>query len=96
MKDKWEIYPGSIFPNVIENYDPSLKVKHVLFLSPFCWEGKLSSFFYRERKEIFLQAVPITQAELDFAIEHGTDILEEKLLSQAKSIFSLGRNSVIL
>jgi antitoxin YqcF len=86
-----EIKLGSIFPRVIELYRPGSPMRHILFSSPYLWDLKTQDF--PEKKVAWLHAIPISDAEHDYALTNGSNALETVLEEQAVNVFDLDRAS---
>jgi antitoxin YqcF len=88
-----EIMPGSIFPRVLELYRPTSSMKHVLFSSPFIWEMETQEF--TDKKVAWLHAIPISDAEYQYALANSSDDLETVLEENEVDMYDLDRLSVI-
>lgn len=93
INDNMPIGPGSAFRSVIEMYRPNLEMKHVLFVPPFSWA--VESQHFSTKIVAWLQAVPISELEYQYALENGHDALESKLEAADVDIFDLERSSVV-
>ncbi len=88
--------PGRIHPRVIELYEPTLSMRHILFVPPFLWGP--DAFPRMEDEDVivlFLQLIPISDAELDFARAEGADALESRFEQAQIDIYDLNRPSVV-
>ena len=85
------------FPNIIRNYYPNAKVNHIFFTQPFLWD--LESFDFDEEYVTWLQAIPITEAELQFIEKHGAEVgaqkLEELFEEHQIDVYDFMRPSVV-
>jgi hypothetical protein len=88
-------YPGAIFPDIVKMYYPEVKMKHILFVSPFLWDNVLTTFDFEDKKVTWLQAIPISEEEYAYAEKHGIEALEDKLEEADIDILDLERKSVI-
>jgi hypothetical protein len=93
MNDTLTPRPGAILPHVFDLYRPDRILKHVLLASPFLWDLETQEF--SSKVVAWLQAVPISEAERSYAIEHGSDALEDILESEAVEVTNLDRPSVL-
>ena len=91
----WLAAPGVIFPDVLSMYEASDTMKHFLFLPPFLWDERLRTLDLRGRKVAWLLAIPISQAELEFAESEGVSALEDRFEAHQIDIFDLKRASVV-
>jgi hypothetical protein len=93
IKSRWFCAPGVVFPDVFAMYRPESSMAHVLFVSPFLWEDGLQTVSLPDRKVAWLLAVPISEAERAFAVEHGPKRLEELFEQRQIDIFDPDRPS---
>ncbi|GDY33845.1 suppressor of fused domain protein [Gandjariella thermophila] len=86
--------PGTIFPRVIEMYDPDITMKHLMFVSPFIWGDAPHTLELPDKTVAWLLAVPIAEQERRYAETHGAEALED-LFEQAQiDIFDIDRDPV--
>jgi antitoxin YqcF len=98
INSKWFCAPGVIFPAVVAAHGLSQTLSDIYFMPPFLWGDG-----FNEAKKItmdgkrltWLQAVPISRAEANFAQDNGPLKLEELLEKNQVDIFNLQRSSVI-
>jgi hypothetical protein len=96
IKDNWKIGNGVVFETLVEMFLPNNKdMKHVLFTSPFLWEDKLEEFKVKNEEVLFLLAVPISDAELQYKNQNGLSALESIFEEKNVDIFDLDRVSVL-
>jgi antitoxin YqcF len=95
IKDKWFVAPGVIFPGVVDMYDLSDTLSHILFVPPFVWNDEPRTMEFPTKTVAFLQAVPISDAERDFANENGPDALESLFEEHQIDIYDINRASVV-
>ena len=97
VRGEYSISPGAVYPNIIRNYYPNAKVNHIFFTQPFLWE--LESFDFDEEYVTWLQAIPITEAELQFLEKHGAEVgaqkLEELFEEHQIDVYDFMRPSVV-
>jgi hypothetical protein len=96
IKSGWFVAPGVIFPDVVAQHKASRTMKHLLFVPPFLWEGKLETLTLEDGSEVdWLLAVPISDAEMAFAEKKGVPALEEIFEARQIDIFDLERASTL-
>lgn len=96
MKDGWRPAPGVIFEQMIEMYEPSLAVKHIMFVPPFQWSGDEMTRVALSSRTIYpLLAVPITNPERDFAVTRGSDALQLSMEHGGVDVFDWKRASSV-
>ena len=91
----YTLYPGAVLRSVVAQYATGAAVKHLLLVSPFSWDGRLQRVTVDAGLVTWLQAVPITDAELLIAIQEGSGALERRLESEHVDVFDLQRPSAI-
>jgi len=95
MKDRWLAAPGVVFPELVNQYDPSSRLEHVLWAPPFPWEQLGSVQVADDLTVHWLLAVPISEAERKFLVTHGFDALEQLFAEHELDYFDLSRSSLI-
>jgi hypothetical protein len=70
IKDRWLCAPGVVFPALVKEYGPSSHLQHVMWAPPFPWEELGAVPVTDELTVHWLLAVPISEAERRFLIEH--------------------------
>ncbi|MDN3241546.1 suppressor of fused domain protein [Glycomyces tritici] len=89
------VYPDRILGGIVEGYYPDLEMKHLLFMSPFLWGDRLQSFDAAGRQVAFLQAVPISNAELELAMRTSVDEMTDLMMARGAEPTDLARASVV-
>src|SRR5713101_6162237 len=79
IKQKWECYPGAIFPDVLAMYHLSTTMKHVLFTEPFPNTPLEESLRLPDRLMTWLMMVPIADSEYELAKARGWEALGQML-----------------
>ena len=87
--------PGTVFASVLDGFDASSQMKHFLFAVPSLWEDTLYPLQFKAKTVLWLQALPISDSEMQFAQEHGAGELGEKLVSENADLMDLGRAPVV-
>lgn len=95
INSRWFCFPGAIFRYVLAMYDCSPTMRHFLFVPPFLLENDLNTIDLVEKKVVWLLAIPISEAERQFAVENGSDELENLFVASRIDIFNLHRPSEI-
>lgn len=89
------VYPDRILGGIVETYYPDLQMKHLLFMTPFLWDDRLESFDAGGRQVAWLQAVPISNAEMEFARTNSVDEMTDLLQARGVEPTDLSRASAI-
>lgn len=75
---------GAVHEGVVAEYYPDASCKHCVLGVPFSWgDNEPETIEYRGKRHLWLQAIPITDAEAAYLKLHGFDALES-LLDQAQ------------
>lgn len=89
------VMPGQIYEGAVEPYFPRFELKHVMFTEPYLWDDAFTLVELDDTTVVWLQPVPITQRELDFAVAVGTDALIERFEDERIDAADMNRESVI-
>jgi len=89
-----QIWPDTIFPNVMSGFDQTVSVPHALFVTPFLWSD-IQDLESDDQIITWLMMVPISERELLFAEERGVDALNARLVEAQPDVFDLMRPSTI-
>lgn len=94
IMDKKECYLGQIISNIINQYDVSSEMRHVILLSPAYWDNYRQ---YENEKEIvaWLLLVPISDSEKAYIEKNGVAAFEQVLQQQESDITDRSRSSFI-
>jgi len=92
MKDGWKIAPGVIFESMVEMFVPGTQLPHVMFVSPFQWDG-MSKILLGNRIIYPLVAFPISEAESEVARKNRGKDLEDLWERQSVDVLDWGRCS---
>ena len=95
INSKWSCSPGAVFPEVVEMYNCSKTMKHLLFVPPFLWDEKLKTIDFSSKTVAWLLAVPISEEEYKFAEEESSDKLEDLFEENQIDLFNINRPSVV-
>ena len=88
--------PGGAFPGVVRLHYPDTSVPNLHFVEPYLWdEEALRAHVYGEKTVAWLQALPITDAETAYLVEHGADALGDVFLRADPDFVDLHRASVV-
>lgn len=95
INSKYDCFPGRIFTDVINRYTDDLEMKHILFLRPILWCDQLETLHFEDKAVTWLQAIPISHSEYEYAKKHGNDALKDRLEEAKIDILNLNRKSVV-
>jgi hypothetical protein len=88
------VAPGIIFPGVFGQYMTNSPMQHVLFVPPFLWP-ELRTIRLHQREAAWLLIVPVSDAEMKYAIEVGPAELEARFDEHQIDIYNPRRPSVL-
>jgi len=91
----FHVTPNTIVPNAVHEADPGRTTKHLLLVVPFIWPDLEILVDRAEDVTTWLQAVPITDAELELAAREGADVLFSRLEEAAADVSDVDRPSVV-
>ncbi|TQF69336.1 suppressor of fused domain protein [Rhodococcus spelaei] len=90
----FHVTPNTIVPNAVREADPDRAMKHVLLVVPFIWPDLEILVDTEDAVSTWLQAVPISDSELQYASAHGTEQLFARLESAGADVSDIDRASV--
>ncbi|MBC6310978.1 suppressor of fused domain protein [Listeria sp. FSL L7-1582] len=94
INDNFLCRPGTVYSNVVTEYYDDSEMKHILLTTPFLWEGLIN--IETEQKVVtWLSLVPISEAELEYLNDNGSDALESLFEEKDIDIFDIYRESVL-
>ncbi|MDR1962884.1 MAG: suppressor of fused domain protein [Planctomycetaceae bacterium] len=93
--NKYFCCPNAIFPDVIKIYVTSSEMKHVFFDKPFLWSEDLSCAVIENIKTMWLMAIPISDAEYQYAIEHNVEKLGKLFEKEKIEYWDINRKSIL-
>jgi hypothetical protein len=94
-KNGWKPAPGVIFTEMIECYEPSLDIKHVMFIAPFQWKTAMTKVELEGKVIHPLLAVPITESERRFVNDQGDEPLMRLWKSANTDVLDWTRRSAV-
>ncbi|TDK32129.1 suppressor of fused domain protein [Rhizobium deserti] len=96
IKDGTPVYPGVVFPRVLDLYEGlSSTLSHAFLVDPFLWGEELSSRKMGSKTVAFLQMIPISDSEYTFLQKQGPEALEEQFEKHQIDIFDINREPVV-
>jgi hypothetical protein len=95
MKHQWRIAPGVLFERAIDLYFPQHALPHAMLVPPFQWKTGMSEVKLATKTIHPLVAVPISEAERQFATENSPHALEQAWESQRVDVLDWGRASAV-
>lgn len=95
INSKWFCGPGEIFPDVFKLNKASKALPHGLFVPPFLWDDKFKTQTIDGKTVAWLQLIPISEREREYAVANGDGALEKLFVKEQIDVFDLERASVI-
>ncbi|MGK9231943.1 suppressor of fused domain protein [Inquilinus limosus] len=93
INSKMSCRPGVIYPRVIEMYNSTLAMKHVMCVDHFLWPLRTHKFPTKQVAWLF--AVPISDGEFEMAQKNGGDALSKAFEKHKIDVFNLHRKSIL-
>lgn len=94
INDGYSCSPGTVYPNVLEYYYDGTDMKHIYFTTPSAWDGLPEEVQDKDSETVWLMMIPISDKELEFLKENGSDALESKFEEKDIDMFNLARESI--
>ncbi len=95
INDSQECMPDTVFRNVVSMNDPSSTLEHALLVDPFLWPTKFDTLYFDNKAVAWLQAVPISNSELEHLENHGVQVLHTLFSENQIDVFDIRRQSVV-
>ncbi|CYU87264.1 MULTISPECIES: suppressor of fused domain protein [Streptococcus] len=86
-------YIGTVFTNILDQYFEGINMKHIMFVSPFLWN--IDDIRFDDRTITCLMALPISEKELEYLRNNGSDLLEQLFKEQQIDFYDLNRPDVV-
>lgn len=86
--------PGTVIPNVIHAYIKDCDVKHFVCMTPVFWE-KYKGLKGEDETVVWLQLVPVTDAELKYIDDNGLQAFDQLLEAKKADITAIRRKSIV-
>jgi hypothetical protein len=93
IKNHSSCQPGTVYLDIVGQYDRSLTMKHVMFVPPYLWP-KIPDMVIKDSVVTWLQPVPISDEELRIREDEGADALERLFEAAQIDVYDLNRPSV--
>lgn len=89
------VYPGRVLEGYVEEYHPEGDLPHLYFTDPFPWGEELGTLDCDTKQVSFLLAMPLSDSELEYLLEHGDEALDELFAENEVAYYDLDRESVV-
>lgn len=86
---------GAVYPDAIKSYLADATMEHLFFVMPFVWGDGPHKIEHDGLSTLWLQAVPISEAERLYAEAQGAMALENLLAEREVNVADLNRASVV-
>ncbi len=90
----WMVEPGRIFPGVVTAHVSDTTVPNLMFVDPYLWDG-FHTRTLSDKTVAWLMGVPVSDAELAYLRENGSDALEQLFERTDPDFVDLRRASVV-
>jgi hypothetical protein len=95
INGKWFAAQQVIFPNVVQIHNITSELKHIFFDIPFLYPKELSCSLINNIKTGWLMAIPISDAEYQYAIDHSVEDLGKLFEEKQIEYWDLYRKSIL-
>ncbi|MCL2489893.1 MAG: suppressor of fused domain protein [Propionibacteriaceae bacterium] len=95
IKCDYGCHPGTVYPDVVRQYNDTLTMKHMMFVPVFLFDD-IPNMQIGDCEVTWLQAIPISDAELEIRKERGEDKLTDLFERAQIDVYDLNRPSVHL
>ena len=95
MKNRWLAAPGVVFPGLVNECGVASPLEHLMWAPPFPWEELGPVQVPGEVAVHWLLAVPISERERVFLVNHRFDALEQLFTERDVAYFDLSRPSLL-
>lgn len=93
--NRWECQPGTVFKDLGgENAVPN-GMRHLYFIRPLLWKDRLEKIQHPEKRTAWLICMPISDAELNYLLQHGATALESIFQKENVDLFNWTRTSCL-
>jgi antitoxin YqcF len=92
VKDRWFCAPGVFLLNAVSRFGTFGDMKHLYFTTPFAQDGFVTNDF-GDRRVSWLAAVPVSDAEMQFARNKSTSALEDHFVAKDVDWENISRKS---
>lgn len=90
----WRVEPGTLFPGVVAEHFEAVTVPHLFFVSPYLWDG-FESRALAAKTVGWLMGIPVSNSENNYALEHGSEALEDLFEQADPNFVDLWREPVV-
>lgn len=94
VKQRWFCAPGTFLQSAVARFGDFGDMQHLYFTTPYSVEG-LTTQTFNDRRVSWLQAMPVSTAEVEFSRARSTDELEALFEENDADWLDLGRRSIV-
>lgn len=95
MKYKWRLAPGVIFERAVDLHFPQHALPHAMLVAPFQWKTGMTQVQLATKTIYPLVAVPISEAERQYAAQNSPRALEQAWESQRVDVLDWERSGAV-
>ncbi|KAK2774711.1 hypothetical protein FQN53_003518 [Emmonsiellopsis sp. PD_33] len=95
IREKAFCAPGHVFMDILNQYEPDILFPHFYFTTPCFWEHWPRTMQLPGKVVSFLQAIPISESERRYLLQHGEDAFETLLEEKDVDLCDLSREPVV-
>ncbi|MCU1125810.1 suppressor of fused domain protein [Stenotrophomonas maltophilia] len=95
MRDRAAVQPGSVIPNILQDYFPSTRMPHVYLVPPFFWnDARFPGLQFPPVAINWLQCIAIHESERQLVERIGSDAFDDLLQQQEMDVVGMHRAPV--
>ena len=95
MRDRAAVRPGSVIPDILQDYFPSTRMPHVYLVPPFFWnDARFPELKFPPVAINWLQCIAIHESERQLVERIGGDAFDDLLQRQEMDVLDMHRSPV--
>ena len=95
MRDRTAVRPGSVIPDILQDYFPSTRMPHVYLVPPFFWnDARFPGLQFPPVAIDWLQCIAIHESERRLVERIGSDAFDDRLQQQEMDVLDMHREPV--
>ncbi|WP_416058161.1 suppressor of fused domain protein [Stenotrophomonas maltophilia] len=95
MRDRAAVRPGSVIPDILQDYFPSTRMAHVYLVPPFFWnDASFPELKFPPVAINWLQCIAIHESERQLVERIGGDAFDDLLQRQEMDVLDMHRSPV--
>lgn len=95
LKNRIRCKPHAILENAFADYSTSSTMSHLACVDPFIWDPPPRALDLGRSKAAWLQLLPVSESELNFAKSHGVQAMLDRLEASGLDVLHINRGSSV-